>query len=797
MAVQLTDETSIDKVIREMTLEEKLLLLTGSTEWRGGKNDRHGIPAPLFLDGGTGFNSNQMMLETLFDGYEKVHGKCDRESMSGPLDSFGVSVTLRAKIAHPETMDEETKEIRKVAEKEFKKMVPQGKNFGCFPPGSLLAATMNPKAVRDCGEAVGREASACHIDVLLGTPNVNLMRDPRNGRFFEGYSEDPCVASTLAPEFVKGVQSTGVAANVKHFAANNQETDRMGLNEEIDERTLRELYLPGFEACVRAGCKTVMSAYNRINGTACSENSWLLEQVLRKEWGFDGFVMSDWGAVYRRPEGLKNGNDVVMPGPREIGSLQKAVEEGFLTEERVDEACRRYLHVLLDLPIMKGRKFTEIDETFSMEKAVATAREGITLLKNNGVLPLAVDTKVAFLGEKSRRFMECGTGSAGVKTDATTSFFGIAQKIAGERNVCFGEVPDDARAVVVTVGAGSGEGADRPDLEMDSADRELLEGAIRKAKALCVPVVLVLNITSPVELTDYLDDVDAVLNVYLPGMGGGRAAAEILYGKCNPSGKLPYTYPKHVYDLPAYLNFPGEYQNVRYGEGIYVGYRYYDKKHIAPLFPFGYGLSYTTFSLSDLKADREFRTADDETRVSVKIKNTGETDGAEVVQLYLSDLVSSLERPVRELKGFHKVFLRAGEEATISFVLKSEDFAFYDTRLEDFVTEPGDFCLTVEATNCPEKQSCIMNVVCRNPYLLSAKTAIASIVADPRAMEILDRKLTGIDFRAEANMYIVFLPFRTFEFVWNDSIRPKMKDMSEEEKDALYQSVLAEFEALQ
>lgn len=596
MKTQLTDKASISAVLAEMTLEEKLTLLTGDTTFRGGKNEAHGIPAPLLLDGGTGFNYKQMLLETLFVAQEERQGKYDPETIKGPLEPFRISSVLAARTAREKDTNPDMKYVAERAVELLEEVRPADGNLGCYPPGMFLGATMNPKIVHDCGEAVGREASACHIDVLLGSPNVNIQRDPKNGRVFEGYSEDPCVTSKLAPHFVEGVQSTGVVANVKHFAANNQETDRMGVLETIDERALREIYFPGFKACVEHGCKTVMSAYNRINGTACAENPWLLKDVLRGEWGFQGFVMSDWGAMYDRVGGMKAGNDVTMPGPREIGCLVKAVENGELDEKEIDEACRNYLQILLEMPIMKGRKYSKIDVDYSMEAAYRIACEGITLLKNDGVLPLNRDNGIAFYGDKCKKYLECGTGSAAVVTNLSTNVYESAQKLLGEEKVSFGEITEYTGAVVAVIGAGGGEGADRADLQMDALDRKELERAIRDAKAAGKPVVLILNIAGAVEIMDYVDQADAILCVYFPGMAGGRATMDILLGDVNPSGKLPFTYPKYDRDTPTYLNFPGENQHVNYGEGIYVGYRYYDKKQVEPLYPFMYGLSYTEFA---------------------------------------------------------------------------------------------------------------------------------------------------------------------------------------------------------
>lgn len=793
MKTQLRDKESISAIISEMTLEEKLTLLTGDTTFRGGKNEGHGIPAPLFLDGGTGFNSKQMRLETLFNAYESIVSPCDPEKFTEPLAAFGLSTALAAKTAQMEGMDEDTKKIKEYSARKMAEIKPVDAELGCFPPGMLLGATMNPEVVRRCGEAVGREASACHVDVLLGTPNVNLHRDPLNGRLFEGYSEDPCVVSELAPYFAEGVQAAGVVANVKHFAANNQETDRMGVNEIISERALRELYLPGFKACVEKGCKTVMSAYNKINGIPCAQNSWLLKDVLREEWGFEGFVMSDWGAVYDRVGGQQSGNDVTMPGPREIGSLIRAVEEGRLKTEDVDKACENYLKILLEMPVMKGVQYPQIDSAYSMKAAYEAACEGITLLKNTGVLPLKRDSHVSFYGNKSKKFVECGTGSAAVITEASTNLYDSACAVVGGERIRYQTVTDQTDVVVVTVGVSGGEGADRQNMDMDQADRHMLEEAIADAKRIGKPVVLILNISGPIELMEYIEDADAVLCVYLPGMAGGKAAADILFGIKNPSGKLPLTFPKYYRDTPTYFNFPGEYQEVNYGEGIYVGYRYYDKKKIEPLFPFGHGLSYTTFELSDLCVPKTAFSQSDTVEVSLKIRNTGVYAGAEVVQLYICDPESKLDRPVKELKKFRKVYVNPGETKEILFTLTKEELGCYDTKLGRFVTEPGEFKILIGTSSRNIVMEASMEAECPSPYELSGKTEIVNIAANPKAMEVIHRYLPEMDLKETAGVYIVFLPFMPFEEVWKRCIAPEIADKTEETPEKIYEKIMADF----
>lgn len=796
MKTKLKDKNSISLIIEELTLEEKVRLLTGSTTFRGGENKEHGIPAPLFLDGGTGFNSSQMRLETFFNANGEYICGYDSESIKEPLEAFGISTAIASKLAKKEGNDSQLDYIAERSKKMMDDVRPSDGRLGCYPPGMFLGATMNPEIIEECGEALGREASACHIDVLLGTPNVNLHRDPRNGRLFEGYSEDPCIVIRLAPSFVKGVQSTGVIANVKHFAANNQETDRMGVNEIIDERALRELYLPGFKACVEGGCKTVMSAYNKINGIPCAQNSWLLKKVLRKEWNFKGFVMSDWGAVYDRVEGMKAGNDVTMPGPREIGSIVQAVKNGELDEKDIDEACENYLTVLLDMPIMKGRKYTTIDTDYSMKAAYDAACEGITLLKNNGVLPLTKDSGIAFYGEKCKKFLECGTGSAGVITNLSTNLYDSATSVLGNNKVCYGTITEETNAVVVTVGSCGGEGADRNNLKMDESDRVILEKAIADAKNSEKPVILILNVPGPIELMDYIDQVDAILCIYYPGMAGGKATSDIIFGDVNPSGKLPITFPKYYHDSPTFINFPGENQQVYYGEGIYVGYRYYDIKDIEPLFPFGYGLSYTSFELSDLQVPNVVDLEKDNVTVSLSIKNIGSYAGSEVIQVYVSDLESTLRRPKKELKNFKKIYLEPGEEKTVRLELTMDDLACYDTRIGQFVTEPGMFEIQIGTSSRDIFLKSTFEAKCNNKYSISEKTEIAKFITDSKAMETIEKYLPELDFKTVAGVYIVFLPFMTFEEVWKRCIVSELSDFSEVEKEGIYNSIIKELKEL-
>lgn len=793
MATKLTDKDSIFAILKEMSVEEKLLLLTGKTPFLAGGNEKYGIPSPLLIDGGTGFNTIQMHLEACFRAYESVYGVVKPETCVEPLSAFNAAVGIVSAAPCEESAPEQEKMQQRMKEI-MNETRPENEILGCYPPGMFFGATMNPDVIFQSGEALGREAAACHVDVLLGTPNVNIHRDPRNGRLFEGYSEDPYLTSVLAPAFVKGVQSTGVAANVKHYAANNQETDRMGVNESISERAMREIYLPGFEACIKAGCKTIMSSYNSINGVPSAQNSWLLKAVLRGEWEFDGFVVSDWGAVYDRVAGQNAGNDVCMPGPRSIKDMLAAVEDGRLTEETIDEACANYLNVLLDLPVMKGRKYQAIDIGYSMDAAYAAAKEGITLLKNKDhVLPLSKTAGVAFYGERSKKFVDCGAGSAQVVTPVSTSMFESTVSMIGAENVSFEKIVDSTDYVVVTVGANGREGADRANMEIEASEKLILEKAISDAKKAGKPVILVLNISAPVELCDWIEDVDAILCVYLPGMAGGKAAADILFGDVNPSGKLPLTFPKHYADTPSYRNFPGINKKVAYAEDIYVGYRYYDLRGIEPQFPFGFGLSYTRFALSNLHVTPVADIDEGETvQVNIDIKNIGRMAGAEVVQLYISDPESTLEKPVKELKGIQKVYLEPGEKSTIEFTLCRKDFSSYDESYQSWTTEAGVYQILIGTSSRDIKVQGETRIFCENPYGLNETISVSEMVAEPAAMRILEKHLPEVNIMEALNIEIVFVPQATLKEVWSTRIAPLLKG-TDEQKNALWEAIIDDF----
>lgn len=681
MAENIKYLASPDDIISRLSLEEKARFVIGDSPFRTKYLERLGVPPLVVMDGGTGFNSIQDEQEKAFRAY------CKRRRLAGIPVSEDEFVSGDECLDTGRMSDLAGGAVKAPDLGEMLAARPQ-MAVGCYPPGMFMGATWNPDVIEQCGRALGREANALGIDILLGTPNVNIHRDPLGGRIFEGYSEDPVLVSRLAPAFVRGIQDGGVIANVKHYAANNQETGRRGINEHISERTLREIYLPGFKACVEAGCRTVMSAYNKINGAACAMNRWLLTDVLRGEWGFDGFVMSDWGAAYDEAEAIAAGNDLIMPGPRFSGPLVDAVRQGRLPESKLDDAIRNYLKVLADTPAVKGHLTTEdIDTGECIRAAYLTACEGITLLKNDGSLPLNENSKIAFFGRHSREMIASGEGSAEVITTLNTNVYDCVAEIAGRDNVTFGEVREDTDAVIVTVSARGQEFFDRESMAMPDEDRAALDLARAESKRCGIPLIVLLNVSGPIDIADWEPDASAVVCEFFPGMQGGQACADILLGRVNPSGRLPLTFPVSYDVTPTRENFGGDGIELDYAEGIYVGYRYYDRHPEYVMYPFGHGLSYTEFEYGEVKAELTGEAVE----VMLTVKNTGALDGSETVQIYVSAPEGRLDKPVKELKGFAKVKIEAGREAEVTVSIKLSDLASFDETSGRWVTEPGEY----------------------------------------------------------------------------------------------------------
>ena len=583
----------------------------------------------------------------------------------------------------------------------------------CFPPAVLSACSFDRGLMEEMGKAIGREAQANDVSVVLG-PAVNIKRSPLCGRNFEYYSEDPYLAGEIAAAFVKGVQSQHVGTSIKHFAANNQEYRRMSSSSEVDERTLREIYFPAFEIAVKkAQPYTFMCSYNQINGTFASENKWLLTDVLRGEWGFKGYVMSDWGAVNDRVKGLEAGLELEMPasGGDNDAMIVKAVKDGALEEKILDQAVERILRIIFEYA--DHRKPQEFTMEKDHEEAQHIAEESMVLLKNeNHILPLKTSEKAAFIGGFARNTRFQGGGSSHINCFKTTN---VLDSVPCDAQVVYAEgFPADrdfydkvladeavkaaAEADKAVIFAGlpesfESEGYDRSHMRLPECQNRLITEILKVQPN----TVIVLHNGSPVEMP-WLGEIKGLLETYLGGQAGGAAAANILYGKINPRGKLAETMPLKLSDNPSYLNFGGG-EKVEYREGIFVGYRYYDTKEMDVAFPFGYGLSYTTFAYSNLKLSMENPTEKDTVMVSADVTNTGKSAGKEVVQLYIRDLTGSAIRPEKELKGFEKVFLEPGETKTVTMELNKRSFAWYNTELHDWFAASGDYEILVGASS--------------------------------------------------------------------------------------------------
>jgi beta-glucosidase len=798
----------LETLLTQLTLREKIALLSGKDAWNTVPIERLGIPSITMTDGPHGVRSG------------------DPET---------------GRIVGPAT---------------------------CFPTGISMAASWNPELVARIGRAIGEETHGMGCDILLG-PCVNIVRSPLGGRNFESFSEDPYLAGRIAVGFVRGVQSQGVGTSVKHFAGNNYEIERGRASTEVDERTLREIYLPAFEGAVKeAQPWTVMCSYNRINGVYASQNHHLLTEILKDEWGFEGFVVSDWGANHEIYESLKGGLDLEMPGPAKYyGSLLlQAVNNWQIDESVIDAAVRRILRIIIKSGRMGKGAAGAVNTPVHQVLARELAEEAITLLKNDaGILPLERGSlkSVAVIGPNAAEAVIEGGGSSHVNPpyrvsplEALKAKLGKGVKVEYEQGCDNFDSPPIVRAEWLTLpdGSGSGmkaeffatpdlsgkparvsvetapaywafyssaqqpepqfsarwsahltvpasgkyqfvlhstgdcrmfidgkllvhnqpamgeefeteailskelrkgqsyelrieyfkrpgqeicaywlaltrmykpgeddrlrravelaqrcgvalvfaglpenyesEGGDRADMDLPGGQDELIR-AVAHANP---KTVVVLNAGSPVTMP-WLDEVAALVLAYYPGQENGNAVANVLLGEVNPSGKLPVTFPKRLEDNPAFINssYPGARQ-VTYGEGIFVGYRYYDKKDVEPLFPFGFGLSYTTFEYSDLKVAKTARMGEP-VQVSLTVKNTGHVSGKEIVQLYVSDKVSSLPRPRKELKRFAKLALEPGEEQIVAFTLDERALAFYDPQQKRWVAEPGEFELLVGSSS--------------------------------------------------------------------------------------------------
>lgn len=622
----------------------------------------------------------------------------------------------------------------------------------CFPPAVALGSTWDATLAERVGAAIGEEAQAEQVAVVLG-PGINIKRSPLCGRNFEYLSEDPLVAGVLGAGIVRGLQSQGVGASLKHFAANNQEADRMRVSAEIDPRPLREIYLRGFERVVRdARPWTVMCSYNKINGTWASENHWLLTQVLRDEWGFDGLVVSDWGAVANKGASVAAGLDLEMPGSGGVSAakLVAAVRAGEVPEAAVDAAAARVV-ALVQRAVVSAKAGASYDVGAHHDLAREVAAASVVLLKNEGgLLPVAPGSGVGVVGEFARTPRYQGAGSSQiVPTRLDSALDSLAEALGAAPEFAPGYTLDDAEdaalaaeavalagrvdTVVCFLGvpaALESEGFDRADIELPAKQTALLDALL----AVNPRVVVVLSNGGVVRLSGFAERVPAIVEGWLLGQAGGSAIADVLTGRVNPSGRLAETVPVRLEDSPAFLDFPGEHGKVRYGEGLFVGYRWYEARSIPVSFPFGHGLSYTQFEYSDLRAEG----ADGGIRATLRVRNSGERDGQEVVQLYVARPGSGVVRAPKTLAAFTRVFVPAGETREVTLRVQREELQHWDVRVDRWVVEPGAADVVIGASSVDSRLRATVQLegdTVRVP--LTMASSIGELVADPVAGPVL------------------------------------------------------------
>ena len=690
---------NVKELLSSLTLEEKAALLQGKTMWTTWDLPRVGLPSIFLSDGPHGLRKQ-----------------------AGPADNLGLNESIPAT---------------------------------CFPTAAAIANSWDAALGEELGQYLGREAAANDVNVLLG-PGLNIKRSPLCGRNFEYFSEDPYLAGKMAAAYIRGIQSTGVAACPKHFAANSQELRRMSTDSVVDERTLREIYLTGFEIAVKEGKpKTIMSAYNRVNGTYANENKELLLDTLRDQWGFSGFVMSDWGASNNHIDGVRNGSALEMPAPGldSAMNLVDAVRSGKLPEADVDARVEEILNVISATyaPVAEAPKALDREDYQQMAKRCAAA--SIVLLENDGILPLCAGTRVAVVGEFAERPRYQGAGSSLVNPTKVENLLdslkgrglhltGYAKGYSHENQSADLQLIQEAvqlcaGADVVLLccgldGRSEVEGQDRTHLELPESQSALFHALSRVNSN----IVLVLSGGAPFRLPES-GTFRAAIHGYLSGQAGGPAMADALLGAVNPSGKLSETWPLSLEDTPCHRYYPGKMRTCEYREGLYVGYRYYDTAGIIVRYPFGHGLSYTAFSYSNLKASSE--------KVTFTLTNTGAMDGAEVAQVYVSCKSSRIYRPCKELKGFAKVFLKAGESKEVTIALDDKAFRYFDVHTGNFEVEAGTYEISVAASACDVKLTAAVEVsgtaVPAQQELPAYKAAAVTDVSDAEFTALLGRPI--------------------------------------------------------
>ena len=711
-------------LIKQMTLEEKASFCSGLDYWHTMGIDRLGIPVVMWTDG--------------------PHG------------------------------------IRKRAEKMDKEQATSLKGVPaiCFPTAVTTACSWDPDLIYEMGVLLGEECLKEKVSVLLG-PGTNIKRSPLCGRNFEYFSEDPYLAGEISAAFVNGVQSKGIGTSLKHYAANSQETRRMTCDSVVDERALREIYLTSFEKTVKqAQPWTIMCAYNRLNGTYCAENKWLLTDVLRDEWGYKGMIVTDWGAENDRVAGLLAGQELEMPTSNGEGNKQivEAVKDGRIPEEFLDKMVDNILTVIMRSKEVLG-DYT-YDKKAHHKKAREIAGQCMVLLKNeDAVLPLKKSANVAVIGEMAKKPRYQGAGSSIVNASIIDCAYdeiiakGVNVTYAPGYSTAKKNKISDEQFIQEAVEAAKGkdaailfiglteefesEGFDRTHIGIPPLHNKLVEAV----SAVNENVVIALSGGAVVEMP-WADKVKGILNCYLGGEASGSAAADILFGDVNPSGKLAETYPLSLSDNPSYNYYPGHTATVEYRESVFVGYRYYDTAHKNVRFPFGYGLSYTNFEYSDLKLSADSIKDTDTLTVSFKVKNTGDVDGAEIAQVYVTDNESTIYRPEQELRGFKKVFLKAGEEKEITVELGKRAFAYYNVNIHDWHVESGKFTVKIGASSRDIKLTAEVNVESTveatiPDYRATAPkyyTADIAHIKDEEFVAVLGRELPPCEIKAYPNL---------------------------------------------
>lgn len=637
------------KIISEMTLEQKAAFLTGKDFWQTRDFPELGVPSIFLSDGPHGIRKQ-----------------------AAAADHLGLNASIPAT---------------------------------CFPTAATMANSWNEALGEEMGAALGEEAAAQNVNVLLG-PGTCMKRNPRCGRNFEYFSEDPYLAGKMAAAYIRGIQANGTSACVKHFAGNNQEERRMVSDSVVDERTLREIYLMAFEIAVKeGGTKSIMSSYNRVNGTHADENSHLIRDILRGEWGFNGVVISDWAGTNNKVNSTKAGSDLEMPSCKYgADDIVKAVNAGELDIKYVDECVARILTLIEQTT--QGEKGKPFDAEAHHALAEKCAEESIVLLKNNGILPLAEKSKISVIGDFAETPRYQGAGSSIVnptKLDTILNnvkeypfeYAGYAKgfdRYGKKKNGLIKKavkLAQQSDIVVLCLGldeVSEAEGLDREHIKIPQNQIDLY----KKIREVGNKLVLVLSNGSSIE-TDWCDDADAIVYACLSGQAGAKAVLDVICGKVNPSGKLAETFPVKYEDCSSATHFPGKEMTVEYREGLFVGYRYFDTANVPVAYPFGFGLSYTTYEYSDIVAD--------ENGVTFKITNTGKVDGAEIAQLYVGKKDGKVFRPAKELKGFKKVFVKAGESATVSIAFDDKTFRYFNVKTNKWEVEDGEYQLYIGASS--------------------------------------------------------------------------------------------------